>query len=118
MSETINVTLAEISEAPKNEKTYLITLWWLIIGVFLIVYLVFSELCFIFRFSLFFTDNDFLSNWNTPAATGSGANILNNKIYSDKGRLTIFLWSFGLATLCSIISYFILTAQPKSQDTF
>jgi len=110
---TNHVSLSELAEPKKNEKSYKVTLWWLVIATFIIVYLVLSQLFYTFTFSLFFTDNDFLSNWNTAASSGSGANKLSNKIYSDKGRLTIFLWSFGLALLASIISYFVLSRRKE-----
>lgn len=105
-----NVTLAELSNPPK-QYSYKINQWHVVSLSFIVVFVLLWLILYTFHPSVILSDNDYVSDWNVAASSGSGQAGRDNKILSDKGRLTIFLWSFILALVCAIVVYFILTKR-------
>lgn len=76
--------------------------------VFVLVWFFVWLLLFTFHPTFILSDEDFLSDFNQKAVSGSNAEDNDNKLLSDKGRTAIFLWSLVIALIIAVVSYLLM----------
>lgn len=81
--------------------------WGKTLFAFLFTFAVVWSLILTFHPTFLLSDNDFITDIGNAANDGDQTASTNNKVLSDRGRVTAFLWALVLAILVSIVMYFV-----------
>ena len=106
-----STSLSSLMPSHKEKKFFQVQAIHLALFTFIIVFFVIWVLFYTFHFSLILSDDDFLTDFNTRGVEGDDNSSKDDKILSDKGRTSVFLWSFGIAAVVAIFVYVYTTQR-------